>query len=179
MIFPCQSWQGLRFEIHVLASLIQKEINFNKQESPDFSIKFKQHNLYVEATSARLEKSKGLSHYKKIEYAISEKNSKPYANKNTALFIDITNIIFNESKIEEKGDFEQLVSSIHENDSNNYGSVILFTFRMNYDLGHYESVWRRVDINGCSDDLVEFLDSIYPSKEFLSVPNHFEFVHSA
>ena len=72
-----------------------------KRESPDYSVRTLNGEIYLEVTSAHVhapgqKKKKGTGY--KVKRAIRRKSALPYVDRNTALFIDITNLIYREAE---------------------------------------------------------------------------------
>ena len=174
-----QSWPGLRFEVHVAASLYEKGCNIRKRESPDFEIAHNNNQLFVESTSRRFESASKFSHFNKVKEAIYDKSEKKYANKKTALFIEASNIFFCESQMITPIDLEEFYKSLYMDEKIKYGSIVVFSFRKNNDNKRYESCYRRIEIDGCEPGLKEFLDSLYSNDSFIDTPQSFEHVHTA
>lgn len=157
---------GVRFEINIAASLIRKNVIFTKDESPDFRVHKGDGQIFVECGSAHLSKPKPGDVKYKICSVINKKSRKPYCNPVTALFIDITNIIYNNlinailpEKSEIKEHIKETLFSIP------FGAVILFTYIHNKELNRFESVYIRID-NECIDKtLLNFLNEFYPLDE--------------
>ena len=81
---------GVRMEIHIAANLIQKGIQFDKTESPDFTIATD--GVFLECSSAHKLDGSSTSLTDKIRSVILEKSKKVYCNPSTVLCVDITNI---------------------------------------------------------------------------------------
>ena len=67
---------GVRMEIKIAASLIDKGMNFTKTESPDFTID--EYGIYLECTSIHKFDVSSTKLTDKIRSAILEKSKKPY-----------------------------------------------------------------------------------------------------
>jgi hypothetical protein len=167
-----ENYPGYRFEVEVAASLFKKEITFYKQESPDFKIvDDKYGDLFIESGSARLAQNKDVDLTYKICSAINKKAKKKYANSNTALFIDITNILFHLQQNERLPDTERLRGSILECLTvTTFGNVTLFSNMLNNDLDRFERSYLRVDSESIDRNLALFLDEHYPNSPHF-VPN--------
>jgi len=156
------SWQGLRFELHTAAYLVRTKCSVLKRESPDFCVSVEDTDIFIESSSAMVVANKDKGHLYKIKSTINKKNKKPYANKNTALFIDITNIVHHEFSREQPEDFELLHEELSANQDLKYGAIVIFCMVMNYENMRYESVYGRVPLDGCSDGLTTFLNTFFP-----------------
>ena len=85
------------FELYIQWTLIQKQIVFSKSERPDFIIEFNASNVYLECTSAQFDLNKMPTEnevFKKIKSVVRAKLTSGYLNSSTALFIDITNLVY-------------------------------------------------------------------------------------
>lgn len=151
---------GIRFEVNIAASLIQKEISFKKQESPDFIINYNSKDIGIECGSTRIRKEvDDPDLYYKIRSTINSKTNKLYSNSRTSLFIDMTNLIHTILNIEGKPDFDKAREKVKNNIANNdFGSVILFTYLFRYSKSRFESNYIRVDNSNIDNDLNDFLN---------------------
>jgi hypothetical protein len=158
------SFFGIRFEITIMDMLISKSMSFNKTESPDFSIEHNGNKMFIECGSARLRKTIIGDFKYKVRSVIHEKSNKPYCASNTALFIDVTNLIYN-SVFGEKAWTPNTLREIASNEieSTKYGSIALFCYLVNRDLGRYECVYIRVDSQNIDVGLYHLLNEIVPS----------------
>lgn len=157
---------GIRFEIKVAASLIKKEIDFEKTESPDFSVK-RPDQIFIECGSCNVSSPKQIKIETKVKSTIIQKNKKKYSNKNTVLFIDITNINYNCVNSGSIIDFEKVKESISREILNtNFGSIILFTYIANRDINRLEHSYIRTDNRIIDEKLADFLNKFY------SIENH-------
>jgi hypothetical protein len=141
---------------------VKKNIQIKNQESPDFIIFHNCQYTFIEATISRVEEQKNKSHLYKILSTINKKNNKPYINKNTALFVDASNILYHDSQVMEESGFEELINTIANDKSIKFGVVILFCFLINKEKNRYESLYRRVIFNDCSENLKQLIDQEYP-----------------
>ena len=157
------SWEGFRFEVRVCASFIKKNIKIINQESPDFNITHNNQMTYIEAAISRVDQQKKKSHLYKIQSVIKKKNKKHYANSNTALFVDATNILHHDSKVMNYSGFNELIESIEKDEDVKYGAIILFCFLINKEKSRYESLYRRVLFKHCSDNLRDLIEQEYPA----------------
>ncbi|MBK6263398.1 hypothetical protein JKA74_00010 [Marivirga sp. S37H4] len=100
-----RNFWGEKFEVIIHSKLIklvdQNAISTVRRgkdgKEPDLLFDFENHQLGIELTTLKFEKSPNkleLASFKKMMDKISEKNNNVYANKNTVLFIDISNIEF-------------------------------------------------------------------------------------
>jgi hypothetical protein len=158
---------GTRFEINIAASLIQKDILFKKQESPDFIVYYNSSEIGIECGSTRIRKEvDNPDLYYKIGSTINSKTRKPYSDSSTSLFIDMTNLIHSILKAEGRPNFdkirEKVKSSINNND---FGSVILFTYLYMDSKSRFESNYIRVNNSDINKELNHFLNIYYNKGE--------------
>ena len=153
------------------AHLLEEGVKIKNRESPDFSVQYFEQELYIEAGSVRVEYRKNKSHSNKIYSTINKKNKKPYANKNTLLFLDITSVLYNDelvggyTALERHDDFENIISNLLEDNNIKYGAIVLNGFALNRAEKRYESLPRRIVLNGCSELLISFMDNYYPGNK--------------
>lgn len=122
---------GEKFEILTYAKLIDKSISFSKpKDSPDFEFKFTDSPVFIEC-GTRQTNNKG-RFIESIEQAIKNKQTKGieqnYANRNTALHIEVSKTVYN--SIDEK-DFldvpvmENILNKIIPDVS--YGAIVIIS----------------------------------------------------
>jgi len=158
-----ENYFGERLEIRTTAVLINKKVIFKKNEAPDFVIDGKYSDSFVECGSIHLYRQalKNKDPLNKLAYVIRKKSKKIYCNHKTALFIDFTNIHSNTA--ESTMTKEDLVNYVHENlKSSNYGSVLLFAYRLELNTNRYYSAYIRIDNNGIDHNLLNFLNDVFP-----------------
>ena len=155
---------GIRMEISTAASLVRHNIEFEKTESPDFTLGGEWTGLFIECGSIHLSREKDSS--KDLKYKISsvlkEKGRKVYSNDSTALFVDITNINFHNMVkyfTEEESDLKNYVYHILKDLK--FGSVILFFYMVNIDSNRYEWKYHRIDNANPHEVLYKYLNSTY------------------
>ena len=86
---------GYRFEIQTAMTLIDSQIPFEKREAPDFEIYHDENaTVFIECTSTNLSTPRYKDVTYKLSSAIAKKAQKPYCNKQTALFLDFTNVFY-------------------------------------------------------------------------------------
>ena len=94
---PEEAYFGLRLEIRTGASLIKKNIEFTKSETPDFIINDTQ--LGIECTSAHISLRSNVKPNEvlyKIQAAIKKKDEYEYKTSKIILMIDVSNLLFHE-----------------------------------------------------------------------------------
>ncbi|MDC9523387.1 hypothetical protein PSH55_20055 [Pseudoalteromonas sp. Angola-31] len=159
-----QSWKGLQFEIVTARGLALKSITFIKSESPDFIANFSDEEIFIECGSARVDSDKNKPLEYKIESAIGKKNKKPYANSNTCLFLDITNIAHHDISNERFSYFDALCKNIESNNEIKFGAILLLiTFS---EKNGYGEGYKTLKLASRSKALNEFLDLHYPVGNF-------------
>lgn len=162
------------FELFIQWSFLQKEINFSKSERPDFIIKFNNSLLYLECTSAQFDLEKMPTEaevYKKIKSVVRGKLTASYLNSSTALFIDITNLVYHLPTLN-KGFLRKVLEatdiSVKTKASNNLsypGSITFINFEFvennthNFSCDITGNFFRNPDSN-----LVKFLESNFISE---------------
>lgn len=150
---------GQRFEVYVAASLIQKKVDLIKRESPDFQINLSSDSIYIECASRRTPE-RITDPIPKIVGKIRSKSKYHYANRSTALFLDITNIRHRSKQPIDRSDLDKSVSEV-QGDSK-YGAVLLFTAAYDQDRGRIASVYNRYIHQEAIPQLISALDSWYP-----------------
>jgi len=157
-----QDYVGIRFEIEMIAIFIRLDIDFKMPEPPDFRINYNSHEIIIECTSIQYHKTKLTNPFKKIGDAIKEK-SKIYCNHNTALFIDITNIIFhhhNDPKFIDEGEVKKYV--LEKLKIRNFGSILLIFHISNPEVNTYAPKCFRTDSPLISEYLKQLLAKLFP-----------------
>lgn len=96
---PLDNYFGLRCEIRTAASLIYKNVNFEKSETPDFIINSPLFG--IECSSAHLqvgvEKPPKEVFYKVLS-VLNEKGIKNYSTSETVLVLDVSNLLYQEGR---------------------------------------------------------------------------------
>lgn len=149
---------GLRMEINTAASLARANIKFTKTESPDFELTVNNENAFIECNSTHFSTDVG-NPENKIIRAIRHKSKMPYANNNTALFIDVTNLL-----CKSDGSTQRPIKEIVQEELNekNYGCILLFAYVF-YDEGRsINSHYSRIDSRYISKNLYEFINQCFP-----------------
>jgi hypothetical protein len=138
--------------------------NFTKRESPDYYISTPQGDVFLEVTHVRTHsnsKRKGSTGYK-IKRAIEAKSKKPYANRETALFLDITNLAYREALA---GRDPNLLRAYAEKTlrASQFGAVVLVQSAFNSE-GKYIPLYQTFLHGDASEALVGFLNRYYPGQ---------------
>lgn len=152
------SWPGVRAEI-AIAGLLSHNLSgeFIKGESPDFYFKLQNTDYYAEVTSTTKTDESSYSEVNKIVDAIRKKSKKKYANHNTILFIDITNIMNRRFSDKETDDQKFFNNVKNHADLTTYGAIILFGFLFLPTERRYQLFCTL--LNGESQQLVDFYKS--------------------
>lgn len=155
---------GVRFEINIAASLIRKDIDFTKQESPDFSFVFNSDPLAIECSSVRIRSEKDTSDYNyKISSCINKKERSGYHNSKTALFIDTTNLFYETLSKNDVPDLDVMRTTVRKSMSkNSYGNITLFTYFFDIAKKQYQSNYARIDHELIDKNLKDFMDTYFP-----------------
>ncbi|MGH1374506.1 MAG: hypothetical protein ACRBBW_20890 [Cellvibrionaceae bacterium] len=160
------SWQGLKFEVHLAAALIRTiQAGVTIRESPDFQINIADDCAYIEATSVHLNgKTRANSHFYKVDSKITEKLKKSYANKSTALAIDITNIMYHEDLRGEglETELEAFIGELGVRGDIDFGAIILVTFYSDFERGSHHMGHKVVPLPECNPALAEALSIAFP-----------------
>ncbi len=85
------------YELYIHWSLDRKKITFLKSERPDFIIDWNGTNVFIECGSGQFDFDKTPNEkevFRKLKSVIRSNFTSGYLNYSTALFIDITNLIF-------------------------------------------------------------------------------------
>ena len=161
------SYFGVRMEIHIAASLMNKRISFVKAESPDFIVN--EYGIYIECTSSHRSNS-GTAHLiVKIRSAVRQKSKKAYCNQSTALCVDITNIaatsVEDENELLKSRDrLKEIVKQILRDTNSDYGSILLFLYFLDSEGLHHP--YFRIDSEKIEPSLKSFLDKYYSIGEY-------------
>ena len=155
---------GARLEINVAASLIRKGVTFRKREHPDFAI-LNTNDVCIECASTHMNIPKTYDGKYNISRVIRAKSAKPYCNARAALFIDVTNLLYNDATNQiffAKAELAAYVTKLLQQHRSQFGSVVLFTYMINKVLNRFESNYMRVDNTSLAPSLLFFLDQCYP-----------------
>lgn len=163
---------GVRLEINIAASLIEKKVGFFKTESPDFTIK--ECGVYIECASIHRSNAGTAKLVDKIRSVIAVKSRKAYCNPSTALCVDITNVSATTDESENellasRDGMRGIVKQIFKETESRYGSIMLFSYFMDLNSVFY-SGYCRFDNEGMISALADFLDRCYPLGEFRTGP---------
>ena len=159
-----EQYFGIRMEINIAASLINKNAKFDKAESPDFII-HRKGDVYIECGSIHIAKPNDDFLRKKISSVISKKSNKSYCNSTTALCVDTTNIFFHSALRKDFFTTDVLkgyTKDTLKNVKSEFGSVILFAYMLNQNLNRYESNYLRIDNKNIDEELMKLLNDFFP-----------------
>ena len=173
------NWYGIRAEVGIAANLLTNfKGSVTKSESPDFILNKDISPVYLESTMAIVTTKKSDVLYK-IGAAINKKNSKPYANKRTALCIDLTNIFhrYFEVQSNQESDLFNWINDYLRNNEIKYGAIVILLNLYLPQQRRCQSVYRALKLDNCSDKLVEFLDDVFPriGKDIYADPTFSEY----
>lgn len=156
---------GTRFEVAICLSFIDKNLDFEKRESPDFEIGSSD-KIFVECVSTHLTKEQDRSLEYKIKSAIDSKIGKSYDSEDTVLMLEYTNLSHNmastNASLKDKEGLKSEIKPVLE--ESNYGSLILFSFF--FKNKNFRSVYIRIDNNSIDTNLEDFLDQNYSKGSF-------------
>lgn len=157
------TYYGFRFEIQIAAKLVEMNINFEMpKKRPDFIIDFKNQNIKIECSSRHLNNVKSKSDIRKgFKTVITKKSEYDFVDNNTALFMDSSNLSFNNPDLFSI-DHESTVKFLQtELNHTGFGNLTTFDWILNTEDERYESVYNRIDNKNISSVLSEFLDMIW------------------
>lgn len=160
------SWEGHRFEVRIWASFWKKRIPIINREKPDLLVEFRGRDTFIEAATTRVDAQKNRSHLYRVHRTIKAKNKKKYANSNTALFIDITNLMHLDSQVMATDNLDDIIREINQDKTIKYGVVILFCYARNPEKDRYESIYKRVILDHCDANLRVMIDQEYPQGRY-------------
>lgn len=161
---------GARAELMVLNFLLEDYYHepslslddIIKRESPDYSIKTSNGEVFLEVTHVHVYKAKKKGTGYKITRAIRAKSKKTYANRDTVLFLDITNLTYRE--ISTQRNINELIPYAKKTLSDSgFGAVVLM-YSVFTAEGKYTAVYFTILHNEASQSLVVFLNQHYPNR---------------
>jgi len=153
---------GARMEVYVAASLARAGIRFLCRESPDYELLDKHRDHFIECGSAHIT-GPNEDLVKKINLAVASKCKKQYAKRNTALFLDATNIMQRAAVASHPYSTDQLREAVREAIKDiGYGNVLLFSYGLNRDASGIAASYIRVDAPEIEPGLLQFIDAKYP-----------------
>lgn len=160
---PTDGFFGIRFEVNIAASLARKGVRFEKQESPDF--KLYGTRVAIECGSIRIRGTVPKTDYiYKIGSCIHKKEKRIYCNAETALFIDITNMVYTQNilpNLLEKSEIQD-VALKSACPKISFGSFVMFNYLFNLDENSIQSVYIRADHPCIGSELKTFMDLHFP-----------------
>lgn len=149
------SHYGLRFEVYTAASLFRKNIKFTKSETPDFKI-FPA--IKIECGSARTDKPTSIDITQKLRRVILKKNGYHFVDDCTAIFIEITNLVYAALQNVTQATREAAADIVHK--EGRAGSFVFF-FTIFHSNGDLETSFWRIDRAEIDPSLSKFLDTHY------------------
>lgn len=122
---------GTRFELSLAADFQRYNVEYKKRESPDFELHNEFGTAYIECVSTNLEETRNKDLLYKIQSSITKKAKKGYKNpKQTALFIDFTNVYFHSLKGGNALNMEKLQEALDEKLSETgFGAILALLFQ--------------------------------------------------
>lgn len=159
---------GIRFEVKMASMLIKNNLTFTTPDPPDFAIQKDGLECFIECGSSRLKEGKQGDLSYKVTQEIRSKSAKPYANLDTALAIDITNLRFHGMTMQTlaaASEFKVIVAQ--ELATARLGSVLLYSYFWDQPTNRYLATYMRQDAESISSTLVKVLDTLAPSGELL------------
>lgn len=154
------SFHGIRWEIVIAARLVRQGQKIIGLDRPDLQLLG---GYNIECGSARIESSSAVTRedlLRKIRSVVATKDQKSYANSNTALFVDSTNLAFRQTQSSlsiERTDFAEAV----RHDSSRYGSVLLHYVVDDPDRNSIRQLYVRFDRENVGSNLKGYLDRFY------------------
>jgi len=163
---------GVRLEINLAASLIEKKVSFVKTESPDFTIR--ECGVYMECASIHRSNVGSSKLIDKIRSVVAGKSKKEYCNPSTALCVDITNVLATTDESENEllasqDEMKGIIKQMLRNTNSSYGSIMLFSYFMDL-KSCFHSGYVRTDNENIAPKLLDFLDKYFPIGEFRTGP---------
>lgn len=163
---------GARMEVYCAASLIRAAVNFKCRESPDYQLEGDFSGLFIECGSAHIAGS-GTDLIKKLSLSVLNKCKKPYADRNTILMLDVTNIMFHAARLDAEWTTDEVRSAVSAViDESGYGGVLLMSYGISKDANRIISNFIRVDGSHASTRLKKFLDAVYPRANSAEQPHY-------
>jgi hypothetical protein len=158
-------YYGIRCEINVAATLVERGVAFEKGESPDFTVTHAGQWCGIECSSAHLTNPSTPVPLQKCKFkvgsVINTKAKKPYKGLHVALAIDITNILMH-SDARSLFSLEVVPFAAAELERAGYGSAILFMYIRDMDTWVYAPMYSRIDHPRIDPLLLRCLDQGFP-----------------
>ena len=159
---------GFRFEVDIAFSLLEKGIDFEKSERPDFKLDLKGKNLFIECTSVR--SRGGNTDYgnlkKKVIDTIGGKEAKPYSNSVTILAIDVTNVFYNVKPENWQTFYDELFEHVKKHSKDDkYGAILMFVTVFSQKTNQIKSTFCRTNSENIDEDLKAFVEKYFPYRK--------------
>lgn len=165
---------GAQCEIGVASMLLKKRVGFICPDPPDFQITSPASgkNAGIECTSIHIEKESNKELIYKIGAAINRKKKKGYCNANTALIIDITNVMHHSHKVGWNLNPNSIKDQFADSAAQSgFGAVIIVCEVGNLEKQRVETLYSRLAIENPSKELQSVLDLGFPDgKYFVTKP---------
>lgn len=167
-----ENYFGFRMELEMASSLISKKVRFQKSEAPDFVVEFRS-EFGIECNSCHLQigkthESGDLSY--KILSSLKTKSSNSYHISPLILAIDISNLLYHDSKEESSNvlsDADNLRDKLQEAvTESKFDALLTFFYYWTSanSLGSvkFSAAYNRYDAEKSSLSVISFLDKYYP-----------------
>jgi hypothetical protein len=157
-------YYGFRIEVAAASLFIRRQINFVKNESPDFTITMPNNeDVLAECGSTHLSKRKDGSIGYKIASTLRSKIAKPYVTTKTVLFLDITNIIHHTLISKVYLEQEQIQSIVKgQMSTRQIGGTCLFFLMLDKEKDYFGYHSIRIDNDNADPLLMDFLNAQFP-----------------
>ncbi len=165
---PRDNYYGIRFEIQISAKLESNRLNYSRPKSrPDFLVEFENSCIKIECTSRHLNVSKRAEDVMKgFTTAIDQKKDYDFVDENTALFIDASNLSFNDPRLFSNNHIDTINFLSQKLVQTNFGNITTFDWVWNIDNNRYVSIYNRIDSAKISKTLEKFMDHLWPGGPF-------------
>src|SRR5215212_9001578 len=155
---------GVQCELAVASMLVSKSFQFSCPDPPDFQINVNgSQEAFIECTSVHIGTDSDKDRLYKIGSAINNKQKKGYCNGNTALVIDVTNVMY---KSDEGGwdlNPQAIKNRFFDRAANSgFGAVLIISETVTLDEMRFQTVYDRLSVKGPSPQLQTVLDQCFP-----------------
>jgi hypothetical protein len=160
---------GVQCEIAVASLLLAKRFQFTCPDPPDFQIKVEgsEQPACIECTSVHIETDSDRELIYKVGSAINAKKKKEYCRADSALVVDITNVMYHSHK----AGWNLNPNAIKENfadlaSDSGFGAVLILCEVGNLEKGRMETLYSRLAIESPSVELQTVLDQCFTDGEY-------------
>lgn len=170
-----EAWQGTAFELDVAQTFAKKGFDFIMLEgysNPDIKLKHFTSEIFIELTTVmKNDITLGKSSAYKVSKAIREKSKKPYSNRNTVLFIEISNFIYHQivSGVDDLEDDTEIKNALQ---NHSFGAIVLRKSYIDSECGSFLdmiSVYLAYPHKEATAAVSDFMKVHYPKTERKSV----------